>query len=129
MSRYVHLELPLRLDEAVEALAQLELTPTRGLHGGRIMLDGSLECAGEPVDLRLAAGVCGSVEDFGLVFNDGRCSLVCGDVDQRRLEREFLNPLLTKVSEARIRAGLAPGETIETSVEADGTRRIVIRRD
>ena len=70
MSRYVHIELRATSLEAVEAaLSGLGLPYVRPRR--RVRLEGSLECTGDPVDIRLEAGVCDTVEDFGFVVADG----------------------------------------------------------
>jgi hypothetical protein len=94
------------------------------------MLEGSLECAGEPVDVRLPAGTSGSVEDFGFrAEQDGQVRLVCSEVDRRAIEAALLGTLRQalarlKAHAAAARAGLAVDET----VEASGARRLVLRR-
>ncbi|MFV8755433.1 hypothetical protein ACNOYE_33190 [Nannocystaceae bacterium ST9] len=132
MSRYQSVALELgTIDQAelIAGLRELGLTPEQAEYpGDRVMLHGSLECAGEPVDLRLAAGVLGSVEDFGLVVDAGRWRLVCGEVDRKLLERTLIGPLaqalaLMHARRAAARAELELGE----SVEPDGTRRLRLR--
>ena len=60
MSRYVHIELRATTLDAVEAaLRELDLPFERPRR--RVRLQGSLECTGDPVDLRLASGVCDTV--------------------------------------------------------------------
>lgn len=136
MSRYVHVELGVHeRPELVAGLLALEL----GLEieqaehrDDRLMLAGSLECAGEPVDLRLAAGSLGTVEDFGFVIDGerGRWRLVCGELDRRLLERDLLAPLRqTLALRATRRLAAAAGLELDERVEADGTRRIRLRRD
>lgn len=129
MSRYVAVALDLgTLEEVHAALIALEL-PAQREAGGQVMLEGSLECAGEPVDIRLDEGVAGAVEDFGFVVSGDGISLVCGDVDRRLLERTLVPRLRAAVAEQRARAHAdARGMDVETSTEVDGTRRIRLKR-
>lgn len=130
MSRYVHIELKATSLDAVEAaVSALDLPYTRPPR--RIRLEGSLECTGDPVDIRLEAGVCDTVEDFGFVVNDGVLRLVCGELDQAQLEAELLPKLrqataAQAVERAAINHGLAVRKTI---VDADGTRRLILELD
>lgn len=129
MSRYQTLALGLEVDELASLGAALEslglAVELPEFAGDALMLRGSLECAGEPVALRLAAGTLDSVEDFGFVLAEGRVQLVCGEVDRRLLERrlvERLGPALALVRTRR--AAAIAGLELEERVEADGTRRI-----
>lgn len=130
MSRYVHLSTEIRSkDELIAGLQGLGLDPQVALTGQQIMLQGSLECAGDPVDIRLAAGTYKSVEDCGFVTEANGCfRFVCGELDRDRLRRALLTPLLHKIATARAQevASVAQLE-IEEIVEANGTRRIKLR--
>lgn len=131
MSRYVSVAIEgFALDEVAHGLDKLGLSVERSeMPGEQVMLEGSLECAGEPVDLRLPPGTVGAVEDFGFVVRDGAIALVCGDVDRRLLERELVGPLRGQVVEARARQIAAQtGAKVDVEVERDGTRRIKLRR-
>lgn len=132
MSRYQTIALSLGAStkpELIAGLCELGLDPEQAeFADDRVMLHGSLECAGEPVDLRMPAGALGSVEDFGLALADGRWRLICGEVDRKLLERRLVEPLgqalvLLRAREAAERADLALSE----SVEPDGTRRLRLR--
>lgn len=132
MSRYQTIALSLggwAKPELLAGLRELGLRPEQGeFADDRVMLHASLECAGEPVDIRLAAGELGSVEDFGLAITEGRWRLICGDVDRKLLERKLIDPLaqalvLVRARQAAERADLALSE----SVEPDGTRRLRLR--
>jgi hypothetical protein len=70
VSRYVHVAAPCLtvMSEVAEGLAALELPVQR--ERKPVMLEGSVECAGEPVELRLPAGTLDAVEDFGFVRTD-----------------------------------------------------------
>ena len=129
MSRYVRLELAVAsLDEVREALRVLKL-PVEG--GSRkVMLQGSLECAGEPVDLRIPAGELGTVEDFGFVIEPQQLRLVCGELDRRLLEQELVPALHQSIGEARVRAAAeqADLEIAEIKTELDGSRRLILRQ-
>ena len=129
MSRYVEVEVAASLDEVRAALIALGHEAEARADGRRVMLEGSLECAGQPVDLRFGPGVLGAVEDFGFVVDEARVQLVCGDVDQKALERDLLGPLKAHLARARAEA-LAASEGLETETvrEADGSTRIVVRR-
>lgn len=132
MSRYQTIALSLGTSakpELIAGLLELGLHPELGeFADDRVMLRASLECAGEPVDIRLAAGELGSIEDFGLAIAEGRWRLICGDVDRKLLERRLIDPLgqalaLLRARQAAARADLALSE----SVEPDGTRRLRLR--
>jgi hypothetical protein len=135
MSRYQTLALGLELtalgqlaplDQLALALDSLGLVVERPeFAGDAVMLRGSLECAGEPVALRLAAGTLDSVEDFGFVLVEGRVQLICGEVDRRLLERRLVERLAPALALVRTRrAAAAAGLELDERVEADGTRRI-----
>ena len=131
MSRYVRVETSARtLDELAAALAALELIVERGQAGARLMLQGSLECAGEPVDLRLPAGAAGSVEDFGWRREDtGALTLICGEPDRDHLEVALLRPLRRELATTRARAAAsAAGLEVEEEGDADGALRLKLRR-
>lgn len=130
MSRYVHLELPATtLDQVAAALERLGLPYVRPAR--RVRLRGSLECTGDPVDLRLDAGVCEAVEDFGFVLHEGRVRLVCGELDQTQLESVLLPELRQETALAATeRAAVAQGMRVtSTQVEAGGTRRLILEVD
>lgn len=130
MSRYVQLQLATgSLEEIACGLSALGLTFTQP-HGG-VTLDGSFECVGEPVDLRLAAGVHDSVEDFGFARTGDTVTLVCGELDRALLERSLLGPLhqqieLQRVLKVATQAGL---QLEEVAQHANGARRLVLRVD
>ncbi len=126
VSRYERVELaPLTRDELTAGLAELGLTPTWADPTLGLMLAGSLECAGEPVDLRLPAGTLGAVEDFGFLLGEAGLALVCGELDRTLLTRRLVTPLVAAVAVARARrfAGAADLE-LEEHLEVDGTRRL-----
>jgi len=129
MSRYVRVAVEARnAARLIEALQALDLVPQVGSEGQLLMLEGSLECAGEPVELRFDAGVCNTVEDFGFVRDpQGRYHLVCGEVDRALLDRSLLVPLRRRLAlrgtlDAAQQLGLAAEVT-----EAAGVARIVLR--
>lgn len=130
MSRYVHVTAAVLSDlhEIEAALADMGLPVQRGR--GQVMLEGSFECPGEPVDLRLPAGTLDTVEDFGFVRTaEGPLSLVCGELDRPLLTERLLPPLRAAVSEARVRIAAAEaGLELEQATVADGRRRLVLRR-
>jgi hypothetical protein len=127
MSRYQRLALsPLTRDELATGLAALGLAAEWSAPDTQIDLHGSLECAGEPVDVRLPAGTLGSVEDLGFLLAPS-FALVCGEFDRALLERRLLAPLTQAVATARARAAAdAAGLTVDEHLEADGTRRLVL---
>lgn len=131
MSRYVHVAATALtdLDEVARALASMGLSVQRGPRGP-VMLEGSFECPGEPVDLRLPAGTLETVEDFGFVrTTDGPLRLVCGELDRTLLVDRLLGPLRAAVTEARIRtAATAAGLELEAVTQREGPRRLVLRR-
>ena len=126
MSRYQRVELaPLTRDELSAALHELGLVPEWADPAVGLMLTGSLECAGEPVDLRLPAGTLGAVEDLGFVLTPTGLALVCGELDRNLLTRRLLTPLLAQVAAARACSFAAAADlNLEESVQADGTRRL-----
>ena len=121
MSRYVHVAIRMSRSELLDGLVAAGLAPQVAARmTDTVMLDGSLECAGEPVHVRLPDGTCGAVEDFGFRVEADEVTLVCGDVDRRRLERELLAPLRAHVASTRVRAsaeeeGLMVEEVRETN--------------
>lgn len=131
MSRYVHVAAPALhdLDEVAHGLTALGLSVQRGPGQRPVMLEGSLECAGEPVDLRVPAGTLDSVEDFGFVRREDGLHLVCGEIDRALLLESLLAPLQQVIAEARVRRAAADaGLEIEQTTEVDGRRRLVLRR-
>ncbi len=123
MSRYFHVTIPrVTLDDAAAALEARKIAFERP--SARVTLQGSLECAGEPVDLRVEAGTLESVEDFGFVEQSEGVVLVCGELDATRLREA----LAAEVSHAAVvRAAAASGLRVETeSVSRDGARRVVL---
>jgi hypothetical protein len=131
VSRYVHVAATALtdLDEVAGALASMGLFVQRG-ERGPVMLEGSFECPGEPVDLRLPAGTLDAVEDFGFVRTaEGPLQLVCGELDRTLLQERLLAPLRTAVTEARVRAAAArAGLELEAVTTTEGPRRLVLRR-
>lgn len=122
MSRYVAVTLELHsLDEIATALARLGLPFERARE--RVMLRGSLECAGDPVDIRLEAGTLDAVEDFGFVREGGTTRLVCGELDAEPLREALLVPLRAAVVRQRLEAAGARVESVE--VGRDGIRIVV----
>jgi hypothetical protein len=122
LSRYVAVTLELRsLDEVDAGLRRMGLEIERGRD--RVMLEGSLECTGEPVDIRIAAGTLDAIEDFGFVREGSEIRMVCGELDAERLERDLLGPLRAAVVRARVEAAGMRVETVEHS--ADGIRIVV----
>ncbi len=130
MSRYVHIELRATSLDAVEAaLGALRLPYIRPRR--RVRLEGSLECTGDPVDIRLEAGICDTVEDFGFAVEGGVLKLVCGELDHALLESTLLPKLRQATAlEAVERVALGQGIHVhEAAAEADGTRRLILELD
>jgi hypothetical protein len=131
VSRYVQVAATAAadLDEVEAVLATMGLRVQRSPRGP-VMLEGSVECPGEPVDLRLPAGTLDAVEDFGFVrATDGPLRLVCGELDRALLVERLLDPLRVALAEARVRAAAGhAGLELETVAHADGQRRLVLRR-
>ena len=130
MSRYVNIDLGLCDRSELEAgLSELGVPVDVAPAGDRLMLAGSLECTGEPADIRIAAGTHDAVEDFGFVCEDDRIRLVCGEYDRNLLESSLLAPLQALIATRRARqAAEAAGMTVEETVEADGRRRLLLQR-
>lgn len=136
MSRYQRLALaPLTRDELAAGLTELGLTAEWADAHSQLELAGSLECTGEPVDVRLPAGTLGAVEDLGFVLApapssspaSSQLALVCGELDRNLLERRLLAPLTAAVAAARARAAAtAAGLAVDEHLEADGTRRLLL---
>ncbi len=126
MSRYVRVDLP--LEDRAEVCAALEALGFAHAVAGPegLLLDGSLECAGEPVDVRVPPEAAETVQDWGFVVEAGRLRLVCADVDRARLERETIPALVAEVARARLAAA---GHAPRIEVDADGTRRVVVDVD
>ncbi|MEM6294595.1 MAG: hypothetical protein AAGA54_25195 [Myxococcota bacterium] len=130
MSRYVQIELRgATLDGIEAALRQLSLPVERPPR--RVRLQGSLECVGDPVDLRLPAGTFDTVEDFGFALERGVVRLICGELDRSLLDETLLPDLERARAEATVRtaAGVAGMRVTDTLVEPDGTRRVVLEVD
>ncbi len=125
MSRFVEVRLALgSLAEVVHALRTLGLNVEQA--DEPLALRGGLECGDAPVAVRVAAGACQSVEDFGFVADaHGNAVLVCGEPDRTRLERTLVVPLIAEVTRARL--GLDPSLQIESEARADGAIRLRIR--
>lgn len=127
MSRYVHIELRATTLEAVElALRTLALPYTRPHR--RVRLQGSLECTGDPVDIRLAAGILDTVEDFGFAVDDGVLRLICGELDEAQLQAELLPTIRQSITEQRIQQSVAQDglAVVDSRTEPDGTRRLIL---
>lgn len=130
MSRYVSVNLALGLPTSADALCSLLETLGLAIVRGPVSLQGSLECQGEPVDLKVEPGPYGTIEDFGFVLKP-QLRLVCGEIDRRRLESQLLPALTQAVAQQRVvtaaaRAGL---RVEETRLTTGGGRRILLRRD
>lgn len=117
----------LDLDEVRAGLEAMKLTVQQAR--GRVMLEGSIECSGEPVDLRLPAGTLDTVEDFGFVLEQGQVRLVCGELDRTLLEQNLLTPMRAALAEGRVRqAADEAGLEVEAVEQTEGGRRLVLRR-
>ncbi|MEZ4454687.1 MAG: hypothetical protein R3B09_34870 [Nannocystaceae bacterium] len=131
MSRYVRIDTQLRdLAEVDAALRSLGATPTLADEPAGLMLQGSLECAGEPVDLRLEAGAFGSVEDLGLRREaSGELVLICGEPDREHLAVHLLAPLRVAIARARAeRAAEREGLAVDAVADEHGVVRLHLRR-
>lgn len=131
MSRFVRVQTHLRdLAEVDAGLRALGLAPELADEPAGLMLAGSVECAGEPVDLRLRAGALQSVEDFGVRRQgDGELVLVCGEPDREHLEIHMLAPLRQAIARLRAeRAAARAGLEIDAVVDEEGALRLHLRR-
>jgi hypothetical protein len=113
------------LEEVAAGLQRLGLAFEHGRE--RVMLEGSLECTGEPVDIRLPAGTLDAVEDFGFVQDGDRIRFVCGELDADHLQHDLLVPLRAAVVHHRVQAAGLRVETVE--IGPDGVHRIVVADD
>ncbi len=125
MSRYVSIELTTRSRaQLLAAIAALGLQP-EFVEGELLMLEGSLECSGEPVELRFAPGEMGAIEDFGFVRgDDGRYQLVCGEVDRGLLERRLLGPLRQHLA---VKLAVEVASELGLPVSVEGEARVIVR--
>lgn len=106
MSRYVKITTQATsLDQVTAALTAMGIAFERRDTG--VMLQGSLECVGEPVAVRIEPGVADAVEDFGFALDRGVVTLVCGDVDRDVLTEQVLQPLTQRLAETSVRAAVA----------------------
>lgn len=131
MSRYVRIDTQLRdLAEVDAALRALGAATERADEPAGLMLPGSLECAGEPVDLRVAAGAFASVEGFGLrVEADGSLALICGEPDREHLGIHLMGPLRQAIARARAeRAAAREGLRIDEVTDERGVVHLHLRR-
>ena len=111
MSRYVRVTATVQsLDTVAETLLAMGIAFERQASG--VMLEGSLECPGEPVELRVAAGVSGAVEDFGFAVERGRVVLVCGDVDRELLAEGLLVEVQRRASAIGVQQAVAAVEGV-----------------
>jgi hypothetical protein len=121
VSRYVHVALgAVSLDEVAAALSALEIPHAVG----ETMLQGSLECTGEPVALRVEPGPVGAVEDLGFALEAGTLRLVCGELDRARMDTQLLPRLQAEIARARVRvAGHDAGLVVEDTAGVITVRR------
>ena len=118
MSRYVSVALAgVTLGEVTAALQELGLAH----QVGERLLEGSLECAGEPVTVRCPDGIAGTVEDFGFRVDDGTLTLVCGELDRDRLETTLVPRLREAI--AKMRLGAAGVTVAGAPIVQVGSRR------
>jgi hypothetical protein len=131
VSRYLRVTTALRdRDRLLAGLRALGLRVEHADPRVPLMLEGSLECAGEPVEIRLVAQR-GAVEDFGFARRSpsGAFELVCGEYDKELLNAALLAPLRAELATLAARELAARDDLeLETSVDLDGTRRIKLRR-
>lgn len=101
MSRYVRIAAPLvSLDTVADALRTMDIPFIRRARG--VMLEGSLECSGEPVALRVAAGTGEAIEDFGFALENGAVVLVCGEIDREILSSGILAEVTRRCVEVAV---------------------------
>ena len=127
MSHFIAVELPLRAvgkTELCDALAKLKLDYTFE-NDEQVLLEASLECAPEPVDLRVQSGALQNIADFGFSWTDGRLDLICSDVDQSILERD----LLPRLAQMIVATRAAQHEELDVSVRTSaGVSRVIIQK-
>ena len=130
MSRYISVDLQLgSLREIATALDLLEVAYARSETAGDLVLEESLDCPAEPVDLRLEGAVADALEPFGFTLSQQGPQLICSDVDRRRIERRFLPKLQQAVARVRLQTTAAEaGLDLDEQVETDGTRRLRLRK-
>jgi len=125
MSRYVRLDLPLHtLSDVRECLERLKIP----FEAGPVALEGTFECSGEPVALRLLAGSFDAVQDFGFVA-DPTPRLVCGELDRRLLAAELLPRLVRDHVDHRLHLALRSNDLEIERVTTDerNRRRIILK--
>jgi hypothetical protein len=124
VSRFVEIELAQgSIAEVTTALAALSLTFEHT--GEAVMLQGGIECAGQPALVRIAAGTLGTCEDFGFVEDaNGLAVLVCGEPDRTLLSERLLVPLFAELAKQRLASTVSVAETI---AERDGSVRVLLR--
>lgn len=131
VSRYVEIAVGAiaDLDAIADALGDLRV-PHQRATADPLMLAGSLECPGQPVDIRLEAGTFGSVEDFGFVRGPQGVQLVCGELDRSRIQTRLMGPLEAAIARRRaLQMAADSGLKAEERREADGTLRILLREE
>jgi hypothetical protein len=134
MSRYFEIKLqasPITRND-LEALFQLlNLSSEWAQSSEQVLLSGSLECAGEPVDVRIAAGALGSIQDFGFRQNGHAYELVCGEFDRTTLATTLRAALDRVFAQATVEASLRNTAFRSEKVELENgeTRYIVVRNE
>ena len=125
MSRYVQVGLAAADHAEIQAaLNELGIVCEIAPRGLPLSLRESVECQGDPVALRCAAGTLGTVADFGFASTEGGLALVCSELDRALLNRVLVPPLLTALTIARAQTS---GHTVDVVVERAGARRIVLK--
>ena len=113
MSRYTTLVLEgVTTQELHSALDALGIPSQTDSEGERLMLADTLECSGQPVDVRIASGQLDTVDDFGFRVEAHGLELVCGEVDRGRLKRELVARLQQQIMHLRLQLrGINPVAT------------------
>ncbi len=134
MSKYVQLPECIAIEsrqELIQALKALGLKQDQDFFHAKtsrkIMLEGSLECAGEPVDLRICREVLGNVEDFGFVIKNQELQLICGELDQKVLNEAILVPLKKHLIHSRLESRAETEQSLEVEDQIKGSQRIRLR--
>ena len=125
MSRFVEVRLQApTLEPVLQALTVIGVRWERG--DEPLLLAGGLECADEPVDVKILRDGWNTASDFGLSLAAGDVRLLCGEHDLPVLTRTLLPRLRAELARAALArtTELEVGQVLETT---DGRLRLSLR--